>query len=183
MGINNCIGFLYLENLYFATALPFGALFLILTTARVSCSIYRTREIGVAVACYTTPMAKQNLKKRRQIRRNVDISIMIADVPVKIRFIHEDETLGEYEEVIDVVFDYMTVEGIAYGRRMQILKAHGLSTENAIFTIASEDVHDHALEILEKLANTEVVKRTAGHAIHMHVKRNREITYRMPVKA
>jgi hypothetical protein len=113
---------------------------------------------------------------------NVDATIMIADVPVKICFTHGEETINEYEEVIDVVFDYKTAEGMAYDRKMQILNAQGLSTEDALFSIASDMVRDQAQETLKKLANSKLLKRAAGHEVHLDIKRNGEITYKAPFK-
>jgi hypothetical protein len=120
--------------------------------------------------------------KPKSIPSNVDTSVAIADVPVKIRFLHGDETLQEYEDVINVEFDTKTSKGIACGRRLLILKMQGYSTEEAIFTIASDQVHNHAEEILQSLAGTKLLNRAAGHEIRLSVARNGEITFKMPFK-
>jgi hypothetical protein len=107
-------------------------------------------------------MSRRKKQRREQPPPNVNTNIMIADVPVKINFMHGDETLKEYEEVIDVVFDYNTAQGVAYGKRMQLLKAQGHSTESTLFTIASEQVKAQTQEILQALGKTALIKKQPG---------------------
>src|SRR5690349_2387898 len=84
-------------------------------------------------------MTKQSAKSQRHIPSNVDKSVAIADVPVKITFLHGDETLQEYEDVIDLKFDTNPTSGREIGKRMAILTMReGYSTENALFKIASD---------------------------------------------
>jgi hypothetical protein len=58
----------------------------------------------------------------------------------------------------------------------------GLSTEDALFTIASEMVQAEAAEKLQSLNGPKLVKKAAGHELHVHVRRNGDITYRMPMQ-
>src|SRR5690349_9412837 len=46
-----------------------------------------------------------------------------------------------------------------------------LATEEALFTIASDEIHTHAAEMLQALAHTDIVKRAAGHEVHLRVVR------------
>src|SRR3954452_22131913 len=105
-------------------------------------------------------MAKQYSQKPRQIPPSVDTSIAIADVPVKIAFIQGDVTLNAYEDVIAVAFTPKTAAGREFAKRMSIQTVlDGQTTESALFTIASEAVKAQALETLQTLAQTDVVKR------------------------
>src|SRR3954469_16206447 len=71
---------------------------------------------------------------QQHIPASVDKSVAIADVPVKITFLHGDETLQEYEDIIDLKFDTKTAAGRELGKRMAILTMReGLSTEEALF--------------------------------------------------
>jgi hypothetical protein len=128
-------------------------------------------------------MVKPKPGKKPNFPSNVDTSVMIADVPVKITFLHGDETLQEYEDVIDLKFDTKTPAGRELGKRLGYLKMQeGHTTESALFKIASDELHTHATEMIQALAPTGILKRAAGQQIHLHVKRNGDITYRMPIK-
>ena len=112
-----------------------------------------------------------------------DTDLMIADVPVVISFVHSEETLEEYEDVIDLEFTPHTPEGRTNFRRFHLLKGeNGLSTESALFTLASDAVKDHAQELLSRLSITTKLKGSAQHELHLHIKRRGKITYRRPVK-
>lgn len=50
------------------------------------------------------PMMTQNVKKHRQIYPNVDTSVTIADVPVKISIYHGEKLLKAYDDTIDLEF-------------------------------------------------------------------------------
>src|SRR3954447_26906347 len=65
---------------------------------------------------------------------------------------------------------------------MAELYRKGLSTQDALFTIASEMVEVEAAEELQSLTGSELLKKAAGHNIQVKVKRNGEITYKMPFK-
>jgi hypothetical protein len=127
-------------------------------------------------------MPKQKKPQHSPFPPNVDATIMIADVPVKISFTHGEETINEYEEVIDLEFDRRLEKGGMLGNWIAELYQKGLSTEDALFTIASEMVQDQAQETLKKLAHSKLLKRAAGHEVHLHIKRNGEITYKTPLK-
>jgi hypothetical protein len=129
-------------------------------------------------------MPKQNTKKHHHIPAHGDKSIAIADVPVKISFIHGDETLQEYEDIIDLPFDTKTAAGQELGKRLAILTMRdGHATEEALFTIASDEIHTHAEAMLQQLANTDIRLRASGHEIHLCVLPNGDIPYRMPLTA
>jgi hypothetical protein len=68
-------------------------------------------------------------------------------------------------------------------RRAFILnKEKGLSTESALFTLASDAIHEHAQEFISKLDLVSKLGSAAQHEIHLHIKRNGEIKYRALVK-
>jgi hypothetical protein len=128
-------------------------------------------------------MVKPKPGKKPNFPSNVDETVFIADVPVKITFMLGDETLQEYEDVIDLTFDTKTPAGRELGKRMGMLKMQdGHTTESALFKIASDELHTHATEMIQAAAHTDILKRTAGRQVHLHVKRNGDITYRMPIK-
>ena len=109
-----------------------------------------------------------------------DTDLMIADVPVVISISHGEETLEEYEDVIDLEFTPHTLEGRTNFRRFHLLKdAKRLSTESALFTLASEAVKEHAQQLLSSIAPK--LKGSAQHELHLHIKRRGKITYRRPV--
>ncbi len=120
------------------------------------------------------------LKKLKQPLRpaKTDTDLMIADVPVVISIVHGEETLEEYEDVIDVEFTPHTPDGRTNFRRFHLLKeVKRLSTESALFTLASEAVKDHAQQLLSRLSKTKKLS-AAQHELHLHIKRNGTITYR-----
>jgi hypothetical protein len=127
-------------------------------------------------------MGKKKQEKRLPLPPNVDADIAIADVPVKIGFYYGNELFNEYDEVIDLEFNTKTEAGMALGIRMGELYRKGLKTEEALFTIASEMVQKQAIESLQSLIGTKLLKNAGGHEIHVHVKRNGEIKYKMPFK-
>ena len=128
-------------------------------------------------------MPKQHAKNQQHIPESIDKSVAIADVPVKITFLHGDEKLQEYEDIIDLTFDTKTAAGKELGKRMAILTMReGLATEEALFKIASDEIHTHAAAMLQTMTHTDILKRAAGHEVHLRVLRNGDITYRMPMK-
>jgi hypothetical protein len=66
---------------------------------------------------------------------------------------------------------------------MSELYKKGLSTEDALFTIASEMVEAQAVESLQSLNGTKFFRKAVGHEIHVHVKSNGEITYKCHSKS
>jgi hypothetical protein len=127
-------------------------------------------------------MGKRKQEKRSPLPPNVDADIAIADVPVKISLYHGEKLLNEYEDVIDLEFNYRLETGGVLGIWMRELYRKGLSTEDALFTIASEMVKAQAVENVQSLIGIELFKKAEGHEIHVHVKRNGEIKYKMPFK-
>ena len=98
---------------------------------------------------------------------------MVAIVPVKIVIEHGETILQEYEDEIDIAFDETTDEGKQYIAKFFYLTSEkGLSTESALFTIASDAVNEEAQEITAK------VSTPTSHELQLRVKRNGEITYR-----
>jgi hypothetical protein len=108
---------------------------------------------------------------------------MIADVPVTISIVHGVETLQEYEEVIDLEFTPQTPEGRTNVRRFHLLKEEqGLTTESALFTLASDAIGGVAQQPVSKLNTTKLLGRPATQQeIHVHIKRNGSIRYRRPL--
>jgi hypothetical protein len=110
--------------------------------------------------------------------------LMIADVPVVISISHGEETLAEYEEVIDLEFSPQTLDGRTNMRRFSLLKeAKGLSTESALFTLASDAIRDHAQQFISRLSMASKLGSAAQHELHLHIKRNGTITYRRPINS
>jgi hypothetical protein len=121
-------------------------------------------------------MSKQQQREEKSsVKRKPQL--VIADIPVKISILHDTEPLKEYEDVIPVEFDPKTPEGNKNAYRLQQLGKMGVSTENALFEIASEQVKKAAHHTVSALP-PELTKRLAGQSVHVHVKRNGEITYR-----
>jgi hypothetical protein len=87
-----------------------------------------------------------------------------------------------HKKVIDLEFDHRLEKGGVLGNWMAELYKQGLSTGDALFTIASEMVEEQAVTGLETLIGTDIFKKAKGKEIHQHVKRNGEIKYRMPFK-
>jgi hypothetical protein len=83
-------------------------------------------------------MVKRKQEKRSPLPSNVYADIAIADVPVKIGFYHGDQLLDEYDDVIDLEFNRGLENGGGLAARMGELYRKGYSTEDALFTIASE---------------------------------------------
>jgi hypothetical protein len=135
-----------------------------------------------SVLWYNLRMLKRKQEKRSPLPPNVDAAVAIADVPVKIGLYHGAELLDEYDDVIDLEFNARTKDGLALGMRMSELCRNGLKTEDALFTIASEMVKAQGIESLHSLIGTELFKKASGHEIHVHVKRNGEIKFKMPYK-
>jgi hypothetical protein len=127
-------------------------------------------------------MGTRKKKKSSPLSPHVDADIAIADVPVKITFYHGDELLDEYDDIIDLEFNRNSEKGGILGLWLGELYRKGLSTEDALFTIASEMIKAEAVEKLQSLRGTELHKKAIGHEIQIRVKRNGEITYKMPFK-
>jgi hypothetical protein len=121
-------------------------------------------------------------KRKKHEKAATPLETAIADVPATISFRHGDELIDEYEDSVDIEFNNNTADGKAMIYRMHELRLQGFSTEDALFKIASDMVHTQATELLHTHANRELIKRAGVHEIHLHVKRNREITYKAPRK-
>jgi hypothetical protein len=114
----------------------------------------------------TRKEAKNTTKQKEQ-------GIYVAIVPVKIAIEHAGTILQEYEDDIDIPFDDTTSEGKQYIAQLLYLTSEkGLSTESALFTIASEAVHAEAKHI------TAHVSSPTYHELQLRVQRNGDITYR-----
>src|SRR2546421_10725628 len=112
-------------------------------------------------------------KKAKKTTKQKEQGTMVAIVPVKIVIEHGDTILQEYEDDIDIPFDETTDEGKHYIAKFFYLTSEkGLSTESALFTIASEAVNEEAQQITARISTP------AYHELKLRVKRNGEITYR-----
>jgi hypothetical protein len=90
--------------------------------------------------------------------------MMVADVPVKIAFMHGDETLGEYEDTINLTRTKKTAEGRQREKRLRILTTlDGQPLEGALYTMASEEVQARTDEFTQTHARTDLVKHASGH--------------------
>jgi hypothetical protein len=127
-------------------------------------------------------MSQQKRRQQRPTPPHDTTDLMLADVPVKISFVHNNKTLKEYDEVIDIEFTPNTAEGRTNMRRFILLKEQkGLSTESALFTLASDAIGEHAQQLVTKLNTTKLFRPATQQEIHVHVKRNGTITYRRPL--
>jgi hypothetical protein len=124
-------------------------------------------------------MSPQKHQKHSRKPAQTDAELMIADVPVLIHISHGEEVLQEYEDVIDLEFTTQTPEGRAnMGKMYELQVKQGLSTESALFTIASEAVRETAEELASSPIVTSKVGQQSPHELHVHVKRNGTITFR-----
>jgi hypothetical protein len=120
---------------------------------------------------------KKHSKKHRSTPRQSETpsqeeEVYRAKVPVKIRIQHGDTILKEYEDVIEVMFTDTTEEGRNNIANVHYLKnVKGVSTDEAIFLIASKAHEDFAKEFAATLSVAPAVE------LHIHIKRNGAITY------
>ena len=120
------------------------------------------------------PIRGRKQSKKAETQHNNDVTI--ADIPVKIMFLDGDRVLIEYHQIVSLEFGPDTPDGRKALGMVHALIARGLDTEEALFTLASETVREHSADIKPIMAS--------GHSeqsIHLHVKRNGNITYRKPV--
>src|SRR5712691_5373983 len=111
----------------------------------------------------TRKKAKKTTKQKAQ-------GPMVAIVPVKITIEHGDTILQEYEDEIDIPFDETTDEGKQYiAKFFYLTREKGLSTESALFTLASDAVNEEAQQI------TTTASTPTYHELQLRVKRNGEI--------
>ena len=110
---------------------------------------------------------------KKKTKQSNEKGTMVAIVPVKILIEHGETILQEYEDEIDIPFDETTSEGKQYiAKFLYLTTEKGLTTESALFTIASEAVNEEAQEIISRISTP------TYHELHLRVKRNGEITYR-----
>ncbi len=126
----------------------------------------------------------QQKRHKKQTRKSIPTpqatpELMIANVPVVIRILHGEQVIDEYEEVIDLGFTPKTSEGRENIAKVNYLRVEkDLSTDDAIFTLASEDVRDFAEQIISMLVASKSLEPTGQQALHFHVERNGDITYK-----
>src|SRR5438477_2267896 len=93
-------------------------------------------------------------RKAKKTSHKKEQGLYVAIVPVKIVIEHGETILQEYEDDIDIPFDETTDEGKQYIAKMLYLaREKGLSTESALFTIASETIYEKAQEITAKYSS------------------------------
>jgi hypothetical protein len=92
--------------------------------------------------------------KKKSAQQHEDGGYVAVIVPVKILIEHGDTILQEYEDDIDIHLDETTEEGKHYlAQFFYFTREQGLSTESALFTIASEALHEHAQEITARVSS------------------------------
>jgi hypothetical protein len=97
----------------------------------------------------------------------------VALIPVKITIEHGGTIAQDHEDVIDIACDESTPEGKkTLAKLLYLTHEKGLSTESALFTLASEAVNEQAQKIAAPISTP------THHELHLHVSRNGEITYR-----
>ena len=112
-------------------------------------------------------------KKAKNTTQQKEQGTLVAIVPAKILIEHGDTILQEYEDDIDIAFDETTDEGKQYAAKFFYYTSERvLSTESALFTIASEALHDEAQEIVSRVSSP------TYHELKLRVRRNGDITYR-----
>jgi hypothetical protein len=98
--------------------------------------------------------------------------VYVANVPVKISIGHGDIIIREYEDVIDIEFTDTTPKGKEHiALCLFLTKEKGLSTDEALFTIASEAVKNETKWIVSEYTFP------TSHELYLRVKRNGEITF------
>ncbi len=109
-------------------------------------------------------------KKAKKTTQQKEQGLYVAIVPVKIIIEHGDTILQEYEDDIDIPFDETTNEGKQYiAKFLYLTNEKRLSTESALFTIASEAVNEEAQQITAKISTP------TYHELQLRVKRKGEI--------
>jgi hypothetical protein len=120
----------------------------------------------------TKKKEKQQSPKQQPEPGQSEPELVVAKVPVKISIGHGETIIDEYEDVIDLEMTETTPEG-SHNIAMffSLTREKGLSTESALFTIASEAVQKEAIHIISAYTSP------THHELHLHVKRNGDITY------
>ena len=141
-------------------------------------SIRRSRSFLIKrkVSSILTTVKKLSKKQKPTTRQSgnasPEVDRYVAKVPVKIRIGHGDTILKEYEDVIDVEFTDKTEEGRRNIANIMYLKEEkGVSTDEAIFLLASKAHEDFAKQFAATLS------APAYHELHVHIKRNGDISY------
>jgi hypothetical protein len=112
------------------------------------------------------------VQKQLQQKSSPQEVIYIASVPVKVTISSGKTTIQEYEDVIDIEFNDKTEEGrinIAY--TLALKKEQGLSSDEAIFLIASKVHEDYAKQFAATLSVSPPVE------LQVKILGNGEITY------
>src|SRR3954452_8799395 len=79
-----------------------------------------------------------------------DKDVVVADVPVKICFIHGGDTIDEYEDVIDLEFTAQTQEGRTNLAKMHYLQSEKkLPTEEALLLIVGSSLKEAVINSKE----------------------------------
>lgn len=103
-------------------------------------------------------------------------AVRIAKVPIKVTIEHGDAVLKKYEDVIDVEFTDKTEEGKSnIASALYLREVKGVSTDEAIFLIASKAHEEFAKEFAATLSISSPVE------LHVRIKRNGDISYGMLV--
>src|SRR5205085_4499650 len=94
----------------------------------------------------------------------------VAKVPVKISIEHGETILKEYEDVIDIEFtDKTEASRKNIANAIYLKEEKGLSTDEAIFLIASKAHENHAQQFAATLSASPPVE------LQVRIKRNGEI--------
>src|ERR1700730_17920014 len=114
-----------------------------------------TKQAYSKKICYTRPVKKHKQQKRTATHSEKpfpEISMAIANVPVKISIWHGKTKLEEYEDEIALEFSDTTPEGKRNIRHCLYLTIEkGLSTEGAIFMLASKQAKEFSQQLVEGL--------------------------------
>lgn len=121
-------------------------------------------------------MKKQSQQKptsstQQSGKPSAEVNAVLVKVPVKISIWHGETKLQEHEDVIDLDFSSSTFEGRRNTHSYFYFKGKGLSTDEAMFTIACKAAEEFSQQRAAKLYTSPSLE------LQVRIKRNGEITY------
>jgi hypothetical protein len=128
---------------------------------------------------YNSDVNKHKKKESPKQSAIDNIALMTADIPVKISIVYNGENIFEYDQVIDIIFTTDTAEGKQNATKMTYLKQEkGLSTEDALFTMANDEFIENPKYIASKLKFPNLKGIEGSQELRFLINRNGEIEYR-----
>jgi hypothetical protein len=124
--------------------------------------------------CYTQPVKKAQQKQKSPPQQTGEGTpgTYIAIVPVRISISTDEVKLNEYEDEIAVEFTDNTDEGKKnIGQVLYLTKEKGLSTDEALFLVASKMAEEFSKELVAGVHVSHPAE------LKVSIKRNGDITY------